>query len=199
MNRQPLSQIALLLSVLVIASPSGFAAGTSIEDMEPPFGSGYAPKQESEKLFNKGYRSYQQALYFRSLETENDNAKAQKALKKAKKYLRQAAKKDQKNIRAFSVLGEVLAASEEPRKAIGAFNFALQLDPKYYEAWLHRAEALLDMGLLDDVKKSHIVLARNEPDLADTLMVAIDAWLTEREQPLDDDETAFMQWRNTQT
>ena len=55
------------------------------------------------------------------------------------------------------------------------------------------------MGLLDDVKKSHIVLARNEPDLADTLMVAIDAWLTEREQPLDDDETAFMQWRNAQT
>ena len=150
MNRQLLSQTAVMLFALTLASPNCLAAGSSIEDMEPPFGSGYAPEQESEKLTNKGYRSYQQALYHQSLDTANDAAKTRAALKKAHKYLRQAAKKDQKNKRAFLLLGKVLAMQGELRKAIGAFNFALQLSPKYYDAWLSRAEVLLTMGLVGD-------------------------------------------------
>ena len=109
MNRQLLSQTAVMLFALTLASPNCLAAGSSIEDMEPPFGSGYAPEQESEKLTNKGYRSYQQALYHQSLDTANDAAKTRAALKRAHKYLRQAAKKDQKNMRAFLLLGKVLA------------------------------------------------------------------------------------------
>ena len=67
MNRQLLSQTAVVLFALTLALPHGFAAGSGIEDMEPPFGSGYTPEQESQKLANKGYRSYQQALYYQSL------------------------------------------------------------------------------------------------------------------------------------
>ena len=199
MNRQLLSQTAVMLFTLTLASPNCLAAGSSIEDMEPPFGSGYAPEQESEKLTNKGYRSYQQALYYQSLDTPNDAAKSKTALKKAQKYLRQAAKKDQKNVRAFALLGDVLAMQGERRKAIGAFNFALQLSPKYFDAWLSRAKVLLDMGLVNDVQKSYAVLARYEPDLANDLLAAIDIWLTERELPFSDAEDAFMEWRNSQT
>ena len=199
MNRQLLSQTLVVLFALTIANPQGLAAGSSIEDMEPPFGSGYAPEQESQKLANKGYRSYQQALYYQSLDTPNDAAKSKTALEKAQKYLRQAAKKDQKNVRAFALLGEVLAMQGERRKAIGAFNFALQLSPKYFDAWLSRARVLLDMGLVNDVQKSYAVLARNEPDLANDLLAAIDIWLTERELPLSDAEGAFMEWRNSQS
>lgn len=199
MNRQLLSQTLVVLFALTLAHPQGLAAGSSIEDMEPPFGSGYAPEQESQKLANKGYRSYQQALYYQSLDTPNDAAKSKTALKKAQKYLRQAAKKDQKNVRAFALLGDVLAMQGERRKAIGAFNFALQLSPKYFDAWLSRAKVLLDMGLVNDVQKSYAVLARNEPDLANDLLAAIDIWLTERELPLSDAEGAFMEWRNSQT
>jgi tetratricopeptide (TPR) repeat protein len=198
MNRQLLSQTLVVLFALTIAHPQGLAAGSSIEDMEPPFGSGYAPEQESQKLANKGYRSYQQALYYQSLDTPNDAAKSKTALKKAQKYLRQAAKKDQKNVRAFALLGDVLAMQGERRKAIGAFNFALQLSPKYYDAWLSRAEVLLTMGLVGDVQKSYAVLARNEPDLASELLAAIDIWLAERELPLSDADSAFMEWRTSQ-
>ena len=113
-------------------------------------------------------------------------------------FLRQAAQKDQKNVRAFALLGEVLAMQGESRKAIGAFNFALQLSPKYYSAWLQRARVLLVMGLVNDVQKSYVVLARNEPDLANELLVAIDTWLTNREQPLSEADSTFMEWRNTQ-
>ena len=56
MNRQLLSQTAVVLFALTLALPHGFAAGSGIEDMEPPFGSGYTPAQESQKLANKGYR-----------------------------------------------------------------------------------------------------------------------------------------------
>lgn len=198
MNRQLLSQAAVILFALTIANPNCLAAESSIEALEPPFGSGYAPEQESQKLVNKGYRSYQQALYYQSLDTPNDAAKSGSALKKAQKYLRQAAKKDNKNVRAFALLGEVLAMQGEPRKAIGAFNFALQLNPKYYNAWLQRAKVLLDMTLVDDVQKSYVVLARNEPDLANELLAAIDIWLTRRALPLSDADSAFTEWRNSQ-
>ena len=126
-------------------------------------------------------------------------AKSRTALKKAHKYLRQAAKKDQKNVRAFALLGEVLAMQGEQRKAIGAFTFALQLSPKYFDAWLSRAKVLLDMGLLSDVQKSYEVLARNEPDLANDLLAAIDIWLTQRQSPLSDADGAFKEWRNSLT
>jgi len=198
MNRQPLSHMAVVLLALTLANPHCLAAGSGIEAMEPPFGSGYAPEQESQKLTNKGFRSYQQALYYESLDTPKDAAKSRTALKKAQKFLRQAAQKDQKNVRAFALLGEVLAMQGESRKAIGAFNFALQLSPKYYSAWLQRARVLLVMGLVNDVQKSYVVLARNEPDLANELLVAIDTWLTNREQPLSKADSAFMEWRNTQ-
>ncbi|MEC7976020.1 MAG: hypothetical protein VX142_09390, partial [Pseudomonadota bacterium] len=115
------------------------------------------------------------------------------------KFLRQAAKKDQKNVRAFALLGEVLAMQGEQRKAIGAFTFALQLSPKYFDAWLSRAKILLDMGLLSDVQKSYDVLARNEPDLANELLAAIDIWLTQRQSPLSDADGAFKEWRNSLT
>ncbi|MEC7419637.1 MAG: hypothetical protein VX659_06200, partial [Pseudomonadota bacterium] len=115
------------------------------------------------------------------------------------KFLRQAAKKDQKNVRAFALLGEVLAMQGEQRKAIGAFTFALQLSPKYFDAWLSRAKVLLDMGLLSDVQKSYEVLARNEPDLANDLLAAIDIWLTQRQSPLSDADGAFKEWRNSLT
>ena len=198
MNQQPLLQTAVVLLALTFANPHCLAAGSGIESMEPPFGNGYAPEQESQKLTNKGFRSYQQALYFRSLDTSKDAAKSRTALKKAQKYLREAAKKDQKNVRAFALLGQVLAMQGESRKAIGAFNFALQLSPKYYSAWLQRARVLLVMGLMNDVQKSYVVLARNEPDLASELLAAIDTWVTDRQQPLSEADSAFMEWRNTQ-
>ena len=145
-------------------------------------------------IYYWGFNQYiiQRTLAAKSLK------ESQKGIKKAQKFLRQAAQKDQKNVRAFALLGEVLAMQGESRKAIGAFNFALQLSPKYYSAWLQRARVLLVMGLVNDVQKSYVVLARNEPDLANELLVAIDTWLTNREQPLSEADCALMEWRNTQ-
>ena len=160
MNRQLLSQTAVMLFALTLASPNCLAAGSSIEDMEPPFGSGYAPEQESEKLTNKGYRSYQQALYHQSLDTANDAAKTRAALKRAQIFTSSREERS-KNARVPAIR-QGLSNAGELRKAIGAFNFALQLSPKYYDAWLSRAEVLLTMGLVGDVQKSYAVLARNE-------------------------------------
>lgn len=189
-----------VICCIVLISPMSFAAGSGIEDMEPPFGSGYTPELESEKLTNKGYRSYQQALYYATKDTPNGDAKSRTALKNAERFLRRAAKKDQKNIRAFALLGTVLALRDQPRKAIGAFNFALQLNAKYYDAWLQRAKVLLQMGLLEDVRKSFVVLERNEPEMATDLLASIDGWIAARQgrlqvSPLTEPENQFISWR----
>jgi len=49
-----------------------------------------------------------------------------------------------------------------------------------------------------DVQKSYAVLSRNEPDLASELLAAIDIWLAGRELPLNDADSAFMEWRTSQ-
>ena len=130
--------------------------------MEPPFGSGYTPEQESQKLANKGYRSYQQALYYQSLGTPKDAANPEPRSKRHKSF---CAKRPRKTKRMFapSTLRRSAGDARRTCKAIGAFTFALQLSPKYFDAWLSRAKILLDMGLLSDVQKSYDVLARNEP------------------------------------
>ena len=69
------------------------------------------------------------------------------------------------------------------------------------------------MGMLNDVKMSYLVLARNEPAMAAELMAAIDDWMAKRENPLPEGtlleggllkdqlteaETAFIEWRLAQ-
>jgi len=161
-----------------------------------------AAEEHSKQLTEKAFSHYQQTLYYLSQETPAGALAAQAELSVAEQSLRQAIREDNNNVRASSLLGEVLALAEQPRKAIGAFNYALRINPKYYIAWLHRAKVLLNMGLLDDVKRSYVVLFRSEPELAAALMGSIDAWIAQRQDTLltstlTNAETHFMEWRLT--
>ena len=184
MNQQALSKLSALLLGMMLFNPACLAAQTNTAPSTQPLSEALEPAQDSAQLTDKGYSSY-----------------------------RQAAEKNRSNLRALNLLGEVLALSAQPRKAIGAFNFALQINPKYYPAWLARARVLLAMGMLNDVKMSYLVLARNEPAMAAELMAAIDDWMAKRENPLPEGtlleggllkdqlkeaETAFIEWRLAQ-
>ena len=86
----------------------------------------------------------------------------QKAVEKQTK----AVKLDQENYKAFSELGYALEKKGEPRKAIGAYNFSLRINPRYYLAWRYRGEALIQLGLIKDAKESYMVLFKNDQELA---------------------------------
>lgn len=213
MNQQVLSKLGALLLSMTLLNPVCLTATASTDLSVQPSDKTSEPTQDSAQLTDKGYSSYQRALLYASFETPEGDLAAQNELNNAENLFRQAAEKNRSNLRALNLLGEVLALSAQPRKAIGAFNFVLQINPKYYPAWLARARVLLAMGMLNDVKMSYLVLARNEPAMAAELMAAIDDWMAKRENRLPEGtlleggllkdqlteaETAFIEWRLAQ-
>ena len=213
MNQQAISKLSALLLGMMLFNPACLAAQTDPAPSTQPLSEALEPAENSAQLTDKGYSSYQRALLYASFETPEGDLAAQNELNNAENLFRQAAEKNRSNLRALNLLGEVFALSAQPRKAIGAFNFALQINPKYYPAWLARASVLLAMGMLNDVKMSYLVLARNEPAMAAELMAAIDDWIAQRENPLPEAtlleggllkdqlteaETAFIEWRLAQ-
>lgn len=175
---------ALLVFGILTGKPSAHAQASAMESLEPPFSDGKTDAQRAIKLANQGVRFFSkaEALFARVDSAKNEREKkniqrqADEALESATERLRAAAKLDQRNYSTFTALGRALAASDDTRRAVGAYNFALQLNSKYYDAWYHRALALLELGLYDEVKKSHEVLARNEALLATRLREDLVRW-----------------------
>ena len=178
----------LLITHSLIAAPE---TKSQMEQGEAPFGDGYEKSLQSKKYFNKGKRAYSKAIGHIE---EGKTRAAQIELENAEKELRKSAKADQKNLAAFSLLGKVYARLGENRKSVGAFNYALQLNPKHYESWLDRAKVLLEMGLRPEVKQSFTVLERSVPNMADSLLKAIIEFKKQRKAPMSSEEVAFFEW-----
>ena len=119
--------------------------------------------------------------------------KTGKQLKAVEKQTK-AVKLHQENYKAFSELGYALEKKGEPRKAIGAYNFSLRINPRYYLAWRYRGEALIQLGLIKDAKESHMVLFKNDQELAAQLMTSFDEWLAQIETTGSLEEEEFIEW-----
>ena len=178
----------LLITHSVAAAP---ATKSQMEQGEAPFGDGYEQSLQSKKYFNKGNRAYSKAI---ELIKDGKTGAAERELRNAEKELRKSAKADQKNLAAFSLLGKVYARLGESRKSVGAFNYALQLNPKHYDSWLERAKVLLEMGLRSEVKQSFNVLERSAPNMAESLLKAIITFKEQRTAIMSTEEVAFFEW-----
>ncbi len=178
----------LLITHSVTAAP---ATKSQMEQGEAPFGDGYEQSLQSKKYFNKGNRAYSKAM---KLIEDGKTRAAERELKNAEKELRKSAKADQKNLAAFSLLGKVYSRLGESRKSVGAFNYALQLNPKHYDSWLERAKVLLEMDLRSEVKQSFNVLERGAPNMAESLLKAIITFKEQRTAPMSTEEVTFFEW-----
>lgn len=119
-------------------------------------------------------------------------AKAQKAYESAIRSQGAAVKAFPSHYEAHNELGYALRRTGRYTEAIAAYDRALEIDPAYFPAIEYRGEAYLHVGRLDKVKTSYMVLFRNERELADQLMMAMDAWL--EQQPTGDATTSFAEW-----
>ena len=82
----------------------------------------------------------------------------------------------------------------EQRKAIGAYNFSLRINPRYYLAWRYRGEALIQLGLIKGAKESYMVLFKNDQELAAQLMTSFDEWLAQIETTGSLEKEEFIEW-----
>lgn len=200
---------AILITSLILAgsfSTSVLAAGSSGGGM----GSGsyssnersQTPEQLSGKAFRSGIKQRDRAIKMeaKAAVAKTDKArdkalaKAQKAYAKAVTKQGEAVQLNPQNYEAANELGYALRKTGQYRKAIGAYNYALDINPNYHRATEYRGEAFLALGMFDLTKKSYMALFRNDRDLADQLMASIDSWLADAGENAEPAQAEFATW-----
>ena len=197
--------LLLVSSILIATTPAALGAGSGGGGgslSAPSTSRGYSPEQLSERALRAGIRHRDKALKHeaRAAKAKNDKSK-QRSLAKAEKEFQKAIEKqgeairlDSQNYKAANELGYALRKTGDYRKAIGAYNFALKINPNFHQATEYRAEAFLALGLLDLTRDSYMILFRNDRELADELMTKFDAWGAAREAEFSEQEQTFWSW-----
>ncbi|MEJ2087839.1 MAG: tetratricopeptide repeat protein, partial [Gammaproteobacteria bacterium] len=89
---------------------------------------------------------------------------------------------------AANELGYALRQTGDYRKALGAYNFALEIKPDFYPAVEYRGEAYLTLGMLEASREAYMTLFRNDLALARRLLQAMEAYAPRVDDP------AFADW-----
>ena len=196
---------AALALCLALASPSVLAAGSGggggLSSI-PTNSRALSPEQLSEKAMRAGIRERDKALKQEAkAETASSDKKRDKALAKAQKHYKKAISKqgeavrhDPRNYKALNELGYALRKTGDYRKAIGAYNMALDINPKFHQATEYRGEAFLALGFLNETMQSYMILFRNDRELAAQLMDRMQTWATEKNGTEDPAEVEFIAW-----
>ncbi|MEM7077286.1 MAG: tetratricopeptide repeat protein [Pseudomonadota bacterium] len=190
-----------LVPAVVLAAGSGGGGGLS--------GSTYdnnrralPPEVLSEKAMRAGIKHRDRALKqeAKAAKAKNDKARDKALARAAKQYnkaiekQREAIQLDSQNYKAANELGYALRKTGDFRKSIGAYNYALEINPNFYQAIEYRGEALLSLGYYNETQNAYMTLFRNDRGLADQLMERFEAWRAEKGDTLSEDEQRFAEW-----
>ncbi len=194
--------LVFITVALLLSGPFSFAAGSGGHDDFDPNPRGLSVEQRSGKAFRAGIKHRDRALKHeaRAAKASTDSArdkalaKAQKEYKKAITKQGEAIKIYPQNYKAANELGFALRKTGDYRKAIGAYNFALEVNPNFHQATEYRGEAFLALGMLQQTQNAYMHLFRNDRALADQLMQRIDEWVTEKGAEVSEAEANFIAW-----
>ena len=146
------------------------------------------PEEAAKSAYNDGVRAVKQA---KKMEEDLATAKEDKKEKiaermrkqydKARGYFATAVSKKDSMYEAWNYVGYTSRKLGEYDKALAAYDQALSLKPDYAEAIEYRGEAYLWMNRLDDAKKAYMDLFRDQRQMANELMAAMQQWVKERQ------------------
>jgi tetratricopeptide (TPR) repeat protein len=161
-----------------------------------------SPEEQSAKLFRAGVKHRDRALKHEAkAAAATQDRKKTKYLERARKEYDKAMAKqaeavrlDPRNYKAANELGFALRKTGDFRKAIGAYNYALEINPNFNEAIEYRGEAFLALGFYDHSKDAYMTLFRNDRDLAQQLMAAFDQWAQQQTKTAGEAEDEFLTW-----
>ena len=111
--------------------------------------------------------------------------KQQKAQDRAKKYFGKAQKKFESAVehkpdlyQAWNYVGYTKRNLGDYSGALAAYDHALQLSPRYFEAIEYRGHAYLGLNRVGDAQQAYLDLFAGNRALADKLLVAMKSWLS---------------------
>ena len=191
----------IVTAILLIPKPSKAAANDSFSSLgyykEP-----HSKEERSIRLYKEGLKHKEKAKdrerraeqTVKQKTKEKLLSKSQKEYQKAIEKQSKAIKIDRENYKAFNELGYALRMTGDLRKAVGAHNYALAINPRYYPAWEYRGEILLKLGFFDDAKESYMILFQNDRKLAAQLMASFDEWLADNASLSSEEKNRFVEW-----
>ncbi len=173
----------------------GFSGSTSMPERQAK-----SPEEIANSHYKAGLRFKAKAWKAEEKAAKaTQDAKREKRLAEARKYYEKAMasqataiKVNEQLYEAANELGYALRKTGDYRKAIGAYNYALQLRPSFFPAIEYRGEAFLMMGFVKESQDAYMTLFRGDRELADQLMATMEKW--HAEQPEDDAKKAFGEW-----
>ena len=146
------------------------------------------PHQEAVAYYNSAERSLTAASKAHAdMKATTDLQKAAAARESMKKNLEAAATdfnraigSDPKMFQSYSELGFTLRKLGRYDVSLAAYDKALAIEPGFPAAVEYRAEAMLGLGRLDEVKRAYMTLFTADRAKADVLMVSMNSWLAEQ-------------------
>ena len=194
--------LAMFGGAPVVASGSGGASSTP---SVPSPGRDLSPEQQAQKAYDAGlkfkaraWKAEEKAQAARSEKAKAKHLKrSQKDYKKAQDEFAKVLQVLPEHYKSANELGYVLRKQGHHEKAIGAYNYALQLYPEFLEAIEYRAEAFIAVGFYDEAKEAYMHLFRSNSKLAEELMVSMRSWrdnLTEKGTTPGARARSFLEW-----
>lgn len=179
------------LTVAPQAHASGSSGGGSAVPSAPVQSRPDSPEKQAEVDYLKGLKHKEKAWKAeeKAAAAASDRRRAREEKRAAKEY-NKAQNKFADVLRAFpehykaaNELGYVLRKQGAYESAIGAYTLALNIYPEFLQAVEYRAEAYVAVGFYDEARDAYMRLFRENTELADELMVSMQAWAAEQEEP----------------
>ncbi len=171
----------LIMLMAVLAAPALFASRAGSMGTR-------SPHDEAVEYYNSAeHRLEKLTKLHEEMKAEADPEKAARMKEKIARGLENAAadferatKNDPNLVQAFSELGFTLRKLGRYPESLAAYDKALDLQPGFSPAIEYRAEAMLGLNQLDEVKKAYVTLFGGDRPKADALMVSMKSWVAER-------------------
>jgi tetratricopeptide (TPR) repeat protein len=165
-----------------------------------------SPQEQAIDAYNSGVKEVGKAKDDESDASKATNSeKKDKALAKAQKSYASALGEFEKSVnanpglfQAWNYIGFCQRHLGRYEEALTAYGKALELEPRYGEAYEYRAEAYLGLNRIEDAKASYMQLFSTARPLADELMTSMHHWVEDRQHDTKgvsaEDFAAFAKW-----
>ena len=177
----------VLTTVFVLSiAPALLASGAGSMPSSPM--NSRNPHDQAVDLYNSGERRLEKLTKMHDeMKATADPQKAAQMKEKIMKGLENAAAdfdrathNDANMYQAYSELGFTLRKLGKYKESLDAYNQALDLQPGFSPAIEYRAEAMLGLNQLDEVKTAYATLFAGDRPKADALMASMKSWIAER-------------------
>ena len=199
---------SLWVGISLAAGGGSMPSGPSVSNVEPRE---LPPEEKAKQSYNAGIKSIKKAKDYAaeaakaSLPEKKARAtdKANKAYNTALEQFTDAVTNKADMVEAWNYIGFADRHLGAYAESLDAYDHALSLNPKYFEAVEYRAEAYLGLNRIDDAKTAYMDLYRDARPLSDQLLAAMQQWVIDRRAdgrgPAAAQIDAFEQWLSERT